>query len=121
MAKVKLTPSEWGDFVLVFLLDAIVHPKILDENPEFRDMVDEMSTKGLKSNLLKYYLSLPGDIRIKYKRLKPTMLQAKGEDQADIMIRRPATTTLKKAMKKVEKGKKKGLIRKAVKAVTGVG
>jgi hypothetical protein len=36
------------------------------------------------------------------------------------MIRRPATTVLKKATKKVEKGKKKSLLRKAVKAVTGV-
>lgn len=121
MAKVKLTPEEWGDFVMVFLLDAIVHPDILDTNPEFRDMVDEFKTKGIKSNLLKYYLSLPGDLRIKYKRLKPTMLQEKGEDQADILIRKPATTTLKKAMKKAEKAKKKGLLRKAVKAVTGVG
>jgi hypothetical protein len=121
MAKVKLTPGEWGDFVMVFLLDAIVHPDILDENPEFREMVDEFKTKGVKSNLLKYYLSLPGDLRIKYKRLKPTMIAEKGEDQADILIRRPATTTLKKAMKKVEKGKKKSILRKAVKAVTGVG
>jgi len=119
MAKVKITPSEWGDFVIIFLLDAMVHPQILDENPEFREMIDEFKAKGLKSNLLSYYLSLPGDIRIKYKRLKPTMIAGKGEDQADIMIKRPATTVLKKAMKK-EKGKKKGIIRKAVKAVTGV-
>lgn len=120
MAKVKITPSEWGDFVMIFLLDAMVHPQILDENPEFREMIDEFKAKGLKSNLLSYYLSLPGDIRIKYKRLKPTMIAGKGEDQADIMIKRPATTTLKKAMKKVEKGKKKSILRKAVKAVTGV-
>ena len=120
MAKVKITPGEWGDFVMIFLLDAIVHPKILDENPEFRDMIDEFKTKGLKGDLLKYYLSLPSELRVKYKRLKPTMLADKGEDQSDIAIRRPATTTLKKAVKKVEKGKKKSLLRKAVKAVTGV-
>jgi hypothetical protein len=120
MAKVKITPGEWGDFVLVFLLDAIVHDKILDENPEFREMMDEFKTKGLKSDLLRYYLNLPVDIRRKYKMLKPTMLREKGVDQSDIAIRRPATTVLKKAKKKVEKDKKKGLLRKAVKAVTGV-
>ncbi len=120
MAKVKLTPEEWGDFVLVFLLDAIVHDKILDENTEFREMIDDLKGKGVKSKLLKYYLSLPGELRIKYKRLKPTMIAEKGEDQADIAIRRPATTVLKKAKKKVEKDKKKSLLRKAVKAVTGV-
>ena len=117
MAKVKLTPGEWGDFILVFLLDAIVHDDILDENPEFREMIKEFKTKGLKSDLLKYYLSLPVDVRAKYKRLKPVMLREKGVDQSDIAIRRPPETTLKKAMKKADK---KGLLRKAVKAVTGV-
>jgi len=120
MAKVKITPSEWGDFVMVFLLDAIVHDKVLSENPEFRDMIAEFKTKGVKSDLLKYYLDLPVDIRRKYKMLKPTMLKEKGVDQSDIAIRRPATTVLKKAAKQAEKDKKKGLLRKAVKAVTGV-
>ena len=117
MAKIKVTPGEWGDFILIFLLDAIVHPDILDENPEFREMVDEFKTKGLKSDLLRYYLSLPVDIRAKYKRMKPVMLREKGVDQSDIAIRRPAKTTGKKAK---EKAKKKGLLRKAVQAVTGV-
>ena len=120
MAKVKLTPEEWGDFVMVFLLDSIVHDGILDENPEFRDMIEEFKKKGVKSKLLKYYLSLPADIRMRYKRMKPVMLQETGEEQGDIAIRKKATTVLKKAVKKVEKGKKKSLLRKAVKAVTGV-
>jgi hypothetical protein len=115
MAKVNLTPEEYGDFVAIFLLDAIVHDDILAHNKEFRELMDNLKGKGAKPVLIQYFLSLPSELRTKYKRMKPTMLRDKGEDQSDIIIRRSKA----KEKKEAEKEKKPGLIRKAVKAVTG--
>lgn len=114
MAKANITPEEYGDFVAIFLLDAITHDDVLADNVEFREFIDNLKGKGAKSVLIQYYLSLPSQLRTTYKRIRPVMLREKGEDQTDILIRRR-----KSRVRKKEKEEKPGLIRRAVKAVTG--
>jgi len=114
MAKVNLTPEEFGDFIAIFLLDAIVHDDILAHNEEFRELMANLKGKGAKPVLIQYFLSLPSQLRTDYKRMKPTMLRDKGQDASDIIIRRK-----KSKEKEEEKEKKTSLLRKAVKAVTG--
>ena len=116
MAKVNLTPEEYGDFVAIFLLDAIVHDDILAHNTEFRELMDNLKGKGAKPVLIRYFLSLPSNLRTDYKRMKTTMLRDKGQDQSDIIIRRDQS---KEKEIEAEKEKKTSLLRKAVKAVTG--
>jgi hypothetical protein len=115
MAKVNLTPEEYGDFVAIFLLDAMTNEDVLADNEEFRELMDNLKGKGARPILIQYFLSLPSIQRTDYKRIKTTMLRDKGQDQSDIIIRRDRA----KEKKEAEKKKKPGLIRKAIKAVTG--
>lgn len=82
MAKVIVTSEEWGDFVVTFLLDAIVHDEVLEDNPEFRELMDNMKSK-LKPQLLKYYLELDSKMRTNYKRVRKDII---GKSEADTII-----------------------------------
>jgi len=114
MAKVNLTPEEYGDFTAIFLLDAMTNDNVLADNEEFRELIENLKGKGARPILIRYFLSLPSIQRTDYKRMKTTMLRDKGQDQSDIIIRRD-----KAKEKEVEKEKKTSLLRKAVKVVTG--
>ena len=78
--KVDLTPEEWGDFVAIFLLDSMVHEDILYDNEEFRKLVDNLAGKGAKSVLLKYYLDLPSNQRVDYRRVRDSLIGKKVSD-----------------------------------------
>lgn len=85
MAKVNLTSKEWGDFIAVFLLDAVIHDDVLDINPEFRDLIDELRGK-LKPQLLKYYLQLSSDMRANYRRVRKDLI-GQTENETNVYVR----------------------------------
>jgi len=82
--KVDLTPEEWGDFVAIFLLDAMVHDDILYDNEAFRGLIDNLQGKGAKSVLLRYYLSLPPALRTAYRRVKRSLI---GDTVSDTILK----------------------------------
>ena len=71
MPKINVTPKEFADFSLIFLLNKILKPdEVVDGYEEFDEFGDTLTKKGMRSILLKYYLGLESNMRVKYKRIK---------------------------------------------------
>jgi len=74
MSKANVTPSEFCDLVVCFLLDKILHPdEVVFKNKEFDKLSTQMTGKGLKPIFLQYYLDTNSSIRIRYKRIRKTL------------------------------------------------
>lgn len=71
MAGIRLTPNEFSDLVVAFLLDAIMKPdEVVPNNLEFHYILKKMKGAGLKSHLLSYYLDTSSITRGHYKRIR---------------------------------------------------
>jgi len=68
MGKTTVRPNEFFDIIMVFLYDMMdnIDYTVLDD-PEILDMIETFRLKGLKTNLMQYYLHLTAQQRIKYK------------------------------------------------------
>jgi len=107
--RLNLTPNEFADLVASFLFDKMLKPdKVVPNNEMFNEFIDKMIGKGAKSLLMSYYLNLPSEARLDYKRIKDVF---KGGSGHEIRI---VPEDKKDIKDKKEKG---GLIRKAVKIV----
>lgn len=71
MGKATVRPNEFFDVIMVFLYDMIdnIDYTVLDD-PEILDMIETFKLKGLKVNLMQYYLHLTAQQRMKYKFIK---------------------------------------------------
>lgn len=79
MATINLTSSEFGDFVMIYLLDKMLHPKeVSNRNEQFNETIDLLSKRGVKSVLTKYYLNTTSEQRFNYKRIKDTFEDSSG-------------------------------------------
>jgi hypothetical protein len=68
MAGIKVTPNQYADVTIAFLLDAMMKPdEVLPNNPEFHYIIKKMQKAGLKSQLMSYYLDTSSITRGKYK------------------------------------------------------
>jgi len=71
MSKINVTPGEYADIVVCFLLDKMLHPdEVIPLNKDFNKYMKKMSGKGMKPVSLNYYLNLNANIRVFYKRIK---------------------------------------------------
>lgn len=73
--KANLTPEEFPDIVISFLLDAMMHLEDPDEhrsldNEEFMEIAKALNGKGFRSKFLSYFRSLDGKRKIQYKHFK---------------------------------------------------
>jgi hypothetical protein len=69
--KINVTPEEFQDVVVAFLLDKLLHPnEIVPNNEGFNKLAKIMSGKGLKSRFMMYYLDMDTRNRVQYKRIK---------------------------------------------------
>jgi len=108
--RLNLTPNEFADIVAVFLFDKFLYPdKVVPNNELFNELIDKLSGKGTKSLLMGYYLNMPTEMRLNYKRIKDVLKGGGSSHEIRIV---PEDKVDKKDKK--EKG---GLIRKAVKIV----
>ena len=74
MGKINISPSQFEDVIVAFLLDKMIHPEeIAPSNIEFTKLIDDMKGKGMKSKLLQYYLKMDSNLRLYYKRIKPSL------------------------------------------------
>ena len=87
MGKVNVNPAQWEDFLVAFLLDKMLHmDTIVPSNEDFNKLMENLKGKGMKSILLKYYLSMDPQIRLYYKRVKPSLeLEGRGNSVVNIM------------------------------------
>lgn len=70
MSQIHLTPDEFADLAMAFLLDAIRNEELLEDNEEFRLFLKSMDNKGMKSELMKRYLRMDGESRLRYKKIQ---------------------------------------------------
>jgi len=107
--RLTVTSSEFADIVACFLFEKLLKPdKVLLNNDMFNNFMKKIGGKGAKSLLMEYYLNLPSETRLDYRRIKDVFRN--GNSMHEIRI----TPEDKKEKDKKEKG---GLIRKAVKIV----
>lgn len=85
MASIKLTPDEFADVVVAFLLDSMMKSDdVLPESHEFHYIVKKMEMGGMKAHLLSYFLDTSSITRGKYKVLRKSFVD-KGQ-QNNILI-----------------------------------
>jgi len=78
--KINVTPEEFADVVCIFLLQKLLYPdEVVFGNPEFNKLMDTMNNKGMRSQLLNYYLNLPSSTRVKYKFMSKTLTYESNE------------------------------------------
>lgn len=84
MAGIRVTPDQFADIVVAFLLDNIMHPKeILPNNAEFDYVTDKMKGSGLKSQLLSYYIDTSSITRGKYRMIRDSFT---GQDNSNTIV-----------------------------------
>jgi len=72
MPNIKLTPNEFADITITFLLDALMEKDgdVLPNHDEFQYVMKRMERAGLKTHFLHMYLNMKPLTRGKYKKLK---------------------------------------------------
>jgi hypothetical protein len=71
MAGIRLTPNQFADLVIAFLLDSIIkNDEILPDNHEFHYIIKKIERAGIKSQLLSYYIDTSPVTRGKYKTIR---------------------------------------------------
>ena len=71
MAKINIIANEFPELVVPFLLDKLLHPEeIVPGNKEFNKLSEILKLKGMQPILMKYYLKMDANQRLKYKRIK---------------------------------------------------
>ena len=99
MAKINVTPSEYGDITVAFLLDKLLHPEeVIPYNEDFNKYAKKMAGKGMKPLSLNYYLRMDGNLRIYYKRIKKVF--EGDQNQSAIIYIWPDKKEKEKALKK---------------------
>lgn len=109
MAKLDLTPEQFGDYISALMLDKMMNmDEVMTGNEEFTELMKAFKGMGGKSRLMKMYLDMPSEMRMKYKWTRKTLT---GESNSIQTIR------LIPEEKKVKDPEKEGLIRKAIRKI----
>lgn len=112
MATINLTPKQFGDLTVSFLLDKILHPdEVVPGDEEFDKFIDSIKGKGAKSALTQHYIKMDAASRLNYKRIKD-IFDGTSESVQNIKV------MPEKKIPGKEKGKKKeGFLKRVGKAV----
>lgn len=112
--RIEVSSAEFADIVISFLFQKIVKGNdLIPENERFTELMEVVDKKGLRSHFMRYYLTLDGITKIKFKRIiKP--IQA-GTGKSVIEIQPPDEKELEKETKR----KKKGIVKKIFNKIIG--
>ena len=109
MSTINLTPKQFGDLTVSFLLDKMLHPdEVIPDDESFNKVID--SLEGRKGALTSYYVQMDSASRLQYKRIKD-IFDGSVNDTQTIKIM-PA-----KKIPKKDKKEKESFIKKVGKAV----
>jgi hypothetical protein len=111
--RIEVDRTEFADIIIAFLYQKLVKgDKLIPENERFTEIMKIIDGKGLKAYFMKYYLTLDGTTKIRFKRfIKPL----KDGGKSVIEIQKPDEKELEKETKK----KKKGIVRKIFNKIIG--
>jgi hypothetical protein len=111
MATINVTPKQFADLSVSFLLDKILHPdEVVSGNKEFDEFTASIKGKGMKSALTQYYIKMDSQSRLDYKRIKD-IFDGSTNDIQNIKV------VPEKKVKKKDKKEKEGFLKKVGKAV----
>ena len=84
--KINVTQDQFCDLVVSFLLDKVMNPeKVIPNNEEFNEFVDDLRRGGLRPKAIAYYMNMDSEMRVEYKLLKPVLLGKK--DTGNVYIK----------------------------------
>lgn len=112
--RVEVSREEFADMVIAFLYQKLVKgEKLIPENERFTEMMKVIDSKGLKAYFMKYYLTLDGTTKIKFKRFIKPLKDGSGKSVIEIQ------KLDEKELEKETKRKKKGIVRKIFNKIIG--
>ena len=112
MAKVNVNPNDFADLIMIFLFDKLMNnDAVLPKNERFREFIDVLKRKGVKAELLKYYLDTPVNLRTRYKMIKDAFIKPGSNNVINII------GGDKDDFEKEKKSKVKGVIRLVILAM----
>lgn len=83
MPIINVHSDEFADLVMAYLLDMVRHEEMRPDNERFTQFIEQMEARGLKNASYSAFLDMNTNTRIKYKRLKPSLI---GEGSARVEI-----------------------------------
>lgn len=70
MSQIRVTPEEFADLAIVFLMENLKSDDPIVDNERWNSLVELMEDRGVKPAVMKSYLKMDADTRVKYKRIK---------------------------------------------------
>ena len=119
MATINLTPKQFGDLTVSFLLDKILHPdEVVPGDKDFNKFINDIKGKGAKSALTQHYVRMDSQSRLDYKRIKDIF---DGSNDSVQTIKILPEKDVKKKSKKEKEGFLKKVGKKILKKLLGQG
>ena len=111
MTTLNLTPKEYADLTVSFLLDKMLHPdEVVSGNENFNKLAEKFKNLGLKPHLTKYYIDMDSMARMNYKRIKDAFDESNDNPQT-------IKVNPRKVDKKKSKKEKEGFLKKVGKTI----
>jgi len=109
MSKLNLTPEQFANYIAALMLDKMINmDSVISKNKEFTELMEDFKGMGGKSRLMKMYLDMPSEMRMKYKWTKKTLT---GESDSIHTIR-----IIPESEEEKDK-EKEGLVAKAIRKI----
>lgn len=113
MSKINLTNQDFADFLVALLLDALRNPdEIIDENERWKELVERLDSLGFGSPLVRYYVKMPSENRMLYKRFRKFF---KDDSNQKFIIQLEQDKDDEKS--KTDKYKIKDIVKKAIRMI----
>lgn len=123
--KITLTPEEYSDLTIMFLLDCLLNKDEDDflptNNERFKEQLEYLESKNVKTQWTKYFIRLDAKYKSKYKHFKKAFNDGfLGSQQIIIQQIPDDPKRLEKVRNKGKASKKdkEGIVKKAVKLAT---
>ena len=112
MATINVTPEEFANLTVSFILDKLLHPdEVVTGSEDFNKLSKVLSGKGMKGSLTQHYLTTSSTERLNYKRIKDIF------DGSTSSIQQIRIGPKKEISKKEKEKEKESLVKKIGKKV----
>jgi hypothetical protein len=106
--KINVTPEEFADIVVLFLLDQMIKNPLDGRNEAFDALLGNLKGKGVRPILTKYFLATPRSTKVLYKYIRGVFEEGDTSTQV-IQIKNRASVAAKD-----DEPEDDGLIKKAI-------
>lgn len=110
MASLKLTPEEFADIAIAFMMDKIANPEVAAGNERFNSFM-EIAKTTVRHSILKNYLDMSPRQRMRYKKIQDVF---RGADTTHRIIIGPSD---KETDVETKPKKKDSILKKVIKKI----